>query len=78
VGSEDGGIHDVGVRAGTGSAVVAVGGRARGAAGDGSETPGSASLGHDGPLGKLDVLGDLVEKGPDLVLLNVEDLHFVS
>lgn len=75
VGGKDASVDDVGVAAGAGRVVIPVGGRARGAAGGGAQTPGGAGLGNDGLSADLVVgLGDLVEEVPDLVLLNIGDL----
>lgn len=72
VGGQETSIDDVGPGAGASGAVVAVGGRARGTAGGGSETPGSTGLG-DKSLSAV-VISSLIEKVPDLVLLNVKNL----
>lgn len=74
MGSINRGIDNVRERTCTGRVVISVGCGAGGAARDRSEAPSSASLSDNSSLSKFDVLGDVIEKVPDLILFNIKNL----
>ena len=53
VGNQNTAIDDTGIRALASRGVIDITGRARGAVGDRSETPGSSRLGSQGPIRQL-------------------------
>lgn len=69
-------VNDIGVGVGTGRGVVDVAGRARGAVGDGAQTPRSTSLGCQSTI--LDLLALLEPEVLDVVGLNRGNLESVN
>ena len=68
-------VDNVGIRALASRGIIDVAGRARGAVGDRSKTPGSSGLGSQGPIRQLTRL--LVVKLDNLVRLDEGDLFLM-
>ena len=75
VGDQNTTVDNIGVRALSSRGVIDVAGRARGAVGDRSKTPGSSRLGSQGPVRQL--AGLLVVKLDNLVRLDEGDLFLM-
>lgn len=73
VGDQNTTVDDVGVRTLASRCIVDVAGRARGAVGDRSKTPGSSRLGSQGPSRQL--AGLLVAESDNLIRLDESNLN---